>query len=109
MFCDIPNFAVALGYANASWTLKCDLISEFACRVIAYMVANGYRSVTPQSPPAGTPTRPFMDLDAGYIRRSMDQLPRQVAAEPWRLHQNYLRDRASFHRADVSGAELAYS
>lgn len=109
MFCGIPNFAVALGYVNASWTLKCDLISEFTCRVIAHMVANGYRSVTPQSPPMGTHTRPFMDLDAGYIRRSVDQLPRQVTAEPWRLHQNYLRDRASFHRADVSGAELAYS
>ena len=25
MFSGVPNLAVALGYTNASWTLKCDL------------------------------------------------------------------------------------
>ena len=26
MFCGVPNMAYALGYTNASWTLKCDLV-----------------------------------------------------------------------------------
>ncbi len=107
MFCDVPNFAVALGYTNASWTLKCDLISEFACRVIAYMIGNGYRSATPRRPPPELPTRPFMDLDSGYLRRATDQLPRQVDVDPWRLHQNYLRDVRAF-RADLASAGLDF-
>jgi cation diffusion facilitator CzcD-associated flavoprotein CzcO len=108
MLCGIPNFAVALGYINASWTLKCDLISEFVCRVIAHMVANGHSVVTPRFPPSDLPTRPFMDLDAGYVRRSVEQLPRQVDAEPWRGHQNYLRDRLAFSRANLSDGSLLF-
>ena len=29
MLTDIPNFVIATGYTNASWTLKCDLTSEY--------------------------------------------------------------------------------
>src|SRR5262249_8363763 len=32
MLCGVPNMAVAFGYTNASWTLKCDLTCEFVCR-----------------------------------------------------------------------------
>ena len=42
MFSGIPNFAITFGYTNASWTLKADLVSEFVCRVLNYMDANGF-------------------------------------------------------------------
>ena len=29
MYSDVPNLASALGYTNASWTLKCDLTAEY--------------------------------------------------------------------------------
>jgi monooxygenase len=29
----MPNMAFTIGYTNASWTLKADLVSEFVCRV----------------------------------------------------------------------------
>ena len=29
MLCGVPNLAVAFGYTNASWTLKCDLTCEY--------------------------------------------------------------------------------
>ena len=32
MLSGVPNFAFTIGYTNASWTLKADLVSEFACR-----------------------------------------------------------------------------
>ena len=35
---------------------------------------------------------PFFDLDAGYIRRGADQLPKQATARPWKLRQNYVLD-----------------
>src|SRR6478609_5497477 len=33
MLSGVPNFAFTIGYTNASWTLKADLVSEFVCRV----------------------------------------------------------------------------
>ena len=46
MFSDIPNLAIALGYTNASWTLKCDLTCEYVCRLLNHMDANGFAQVT---------------------------------------------------------------
>jgi cation diffusion facilitator CzcD-associated flavoprotein CzcO len=50
MFSGVPNLALAMGYTNASWTLKCDLIAEYVCRLLAYMDEHGYRQVTPVPP-----------------------------------------------------------
>jgi len=91
MLSGIPNFAFALGYTNASWTLKCDLTSVYVCRLVNYMDRQGYQVVTPVPPPSG-PLQPLMDLKAGYVLRSLDRLPRQGSAAPWRLYQNYPRD-----------------
>ena len=32
MLSGVPNFAFAIGYTNASWTLKADLVAEYVCR-----------------------------------------------------------------------------
>ena len=34
MLTHMPNMAFTIGYTNASWTLKADLVSEFVCRVL---------------------------------------------------------------------------
>ena len=47
MLSDVPNFVFTIGYTNASWTLKADLVAEFACRVLAHMGQHGYRTVVP--------------------------------------------------------------
>jgi len=92
MFGGIPNFAIALGYTNASWTLKCDLVGEYVCRLLAHMDAHGYRIATPRAPDPGQPTEAFIDLQSGYVLRSLHELPKQGASHPWRLHQNYPKD-----------------
>ena len=33
----VPNFSYTLGYTNASWTLKCNLVAEYVCRLLNYM------------------------------------------------------------------------
>ena len=33
----IPNFSFTLGYSNASWTLKCNLVAESICRLLNHM------------------------------------------------------------------------
>jgi monooxygenase len=91
MLSGVPNFALTLGYTNASWTLKGDLVSEYVCRLINHMGRRGYQVCTPVAP--DTPQRePIIDLQSGYVLRSVAVLPKQGPAAPWRLHQNYPRD-----------------
>jgi cation diffusion facilitator CzcD-associated flavoprotein CzcO len=92
MLSGIPNMALTLGYTNASWTLKADLVSEYVCRILNHMRARGYDRCMPVAPDPSLPTQPFLDLKSGYVERSIHLLPRQGATAPWRLNQNYPLD-----------------
>jgi monooxygenase len=92
MAAGIPNFAYALGYTNASWTLKVDLVSEYLCRLINHLDRNDYAYAIPRGPDPSYPTEPIIDLQSGYVLRSIEEMPKQGHAVPWRLHQNYTRD-----------------
>ncbi|MBC7590822.1 MAG: alpha/beta fold hydrolase [Salinibacterium sp.] len=94
MLAGVPNFSLMIGYTNASWTLKADLVAQYVVRILKHMSARGYDTVVP-GPPASVTSgelTSLIGLDAGYIRRGTAQLPRQGARAPWRLHQNYVRD-----------------
>jgi cation diffusion facilitator CzcD-associated flavoprotein CzcO len=108
MLSDVPNFAISIGYANASWTLKSELTSEYVCRLLDHMDRNGYTSCCPRVGRATIDEEPLMTLSSGYVRRSADQLPRQGSALPWRLHQNYLLDAflLRYGRLDDSAMEF---
>ena len=92
MFSDIPNLAFAVGYTNASWTLKCDLTAEYVCRLLNYMDHHGYASCTPRVNDADIEEEPVIDFNSGYVLRALHTLPRQGSKTPWRLHQNYMKD-----------------
>jgi cation diffusion facilitator CzcD-associated flavoprotein CzcO len=92
MLSGVPNLAIAIGYSNASWTLKCDLAAFFVCRLLNHMDRHGYRQCTPRWPERDLPEEPFLDLTSGYVQRSIDRFPKQGPRTPWRLHQNYARD-----------------
>ncbi len=109
MLSGIPNFAFAVGYTNASWTLKADLVSEYLCRLLGHMRERGYDAVTPLAPDPSQPTLPFLDLDSGYVRRSIDSFPRQGAVTPWRLNQNYPRDVRLLRHGPVEDAGVRFS
>lgn len=91
MISGVPNLNVVSGYTNNSWTLKADLISRYACHLLKHLDANGYVSATPRTP-IGETASPFLDLDAGYIRRGVGEMAKQGSHVPWRLHQNYVKD-----------------
>jgi cation diffusion facilitator CzcD-associated flavoprotein CzcO len=92
MLAGVPNMAFGLGYTNASWTLKMDLVSDYVCRLLNRMDRRGERYATPLPPDPSLPTEPFLDLQSGYVERALPNLPRQGTKSPWKLHQNYLRD-----------------
>jgi monooxygenase len=92
MYNDVPNLASAFGYTNASWTLKCDLTSEYVCRLINFMDKHGYVQCTARLNDPSVMPEPVLDFTSGYVMRALDTLPRQGSKHPWRLHQNYIKD-----------------
>jgi monooxygenase len=92
MVSDVPNMAFAVGYTNASWTLKCDLVAQYACRLINYMDRHGYRQCTPRRTDPSITEEPIIDFSSGYVQRSIHKFPKQGSKVPWKLHQNYARD-----------------
>ncbi len=91
MLSGVPNFAYVVGYTNASWTLKADLVSEYVCRLLTRMERDGRRVCVPERDPE-VAEEPFLDFASGYVQRSIDAFPKQGAKAPWRLRMNYLRD-----------------
>jgi monooxygenase len=103
MLSDLPNLAFTLGYTNASWTLKADLTSEYMCRLLNHMDAHGYTQCVPRVGDSVVP-EPIIDLNSGYVLRSLAELPKQGSEEPWKLRQNYAVDlRALRHGPLVDG------
>jgi len=100
MLTGLPNFAVAVGYVNASWTLRADLTSRLVCKVLGEMRRRGADSVVPV-PDRHLEPQPMLPLSSGYIQRALDQFPRQGDRGPWRVRQNYLLDSALTLRRDL--------
>jgi monooxygenase len=109
MLSDVPNFAFAVGYTNASWTLKCDLTSEYVCRLIRHMDARGLSRCRPRRRGPQAEGSPIIGLSSSYVRRSLDGLPRQGEAPPWRLYQNYVLDVLLLRHAPVDDGAIEFS
>ncbi|HEY0815536.1 MAG TPA: NAD(P)/FAD-dependent oxidoreductase [Pseudonocardia sp.] len=97
----VPNLAFCIGYINASWTLRADLVARYVCRLLTHMDARGYGIATPRSP-GPMSTRPLFDLTSGYVRRSLAVLPKQGSRSPWVLRQSYLPDRFDMDFGNVA-------
>ncbi len=103
MLSGIPNFAFIIGYTNASWTLKADLVCEYVVKLLRHMDKTGSRTVIPRRDPS-VAEEPFLDFEAGYVMRSIESLPKQGATFPWRLKMNYFRDVLVFRKPVVDDA-----
>jgi monooxygenase len=107
MLSDVPNSAFTIGYTNSSWTLKADLVSEYVCRLLNYMDTEGYTVLVPLGDPA-MKGQPLLDFGAGYVRRSIEQLPQQGETWPWRLRMNYAADVLSLRFGPVDDGTMAF-
>ncbi|TJY63281.1 NAD(P)/FAD-dependent oxidoreductase [Sinimarinibacterium sp. CAU 1509] len=92
---DVPNMAWIIGYTNASWTLKADIASEYFCRLLNFMDQHGYAVATARAPSGEVQQAESImgSLSSGYVRRGDSVLPRQGRNLPWRVLNNYVRDR----------------
>ena len=92
MFSNIPNLASSFGYTNASWTLKCELICEYVCRLLKYMERRGFKCCVPRLDTDSQTTEPMINFTSGYVQRAQAELPKQGTRRPWKVYQNYLKD-----------------
>ncbi len=109
MFSDVPNLALAVGYTNASWTLKAELICRYGCRLLNHMEKTGMRQCTPRLRDPDIKDTPFLDLTSGYVQRSIHMFPKQGSKTPWRLHQSYPLDVMMLQRGKVDDGVMEFS
>ena len=109
MYSDVPNLASALGYTNASWTLKCDLTCEYVCRLLNHMKKTGFQQCTPRNNDPTVTPEPWLDFTSGYILRAIDKFPHQGSRAPWKLHQNYARDILALRLGSLEDAAMEFS
>ncbi|HLN98704.1 MAG TPA: NAD(P)/FAD-dependent oxidoreductase [Pyrinomonadaceae bacterium] len=108
MYSDVPNLASAFGYTNGSWTLKCDLTSEYVCRLLKHMDQHGYAQCTPRLNDPELTAEPAIDFTSSYVLRALHTLPRQGSKTPWRLHQNYMKDLSMFRFGRVDDGTMEF-
>ncbi len=105
----VPNLSYVIGYNNASWTLKADLSSAHACRILNHMDRRGYVQVVPRLDPAEMSEGNFFGLTSGYLTRAQAYVPKQGVRHPWKVHHNYARDYASLKLGKVDDGVLVFS
>jgi monooxygenase len=109
MLSDVPNFAYAVGYTNASWTLKVDLVCEHLSRLLAHMDEHGYDTCVPHNDDPTIARRPLLDFGAGYVQRSVHEWPRQGSRYPWSLAMSYAQDIKNLRHGPVVDPALRFS
>jgi monooxygenase len=109
MLSDVPNFVFTIGYTNASWTLKADLVSEYTVRLLRHMDAHGYDQFVPTNDDPTVTERPLMDFQAGYVLRSIDSFPRAGSRAPWQLGMSYAHDVVSLRHRPVDDGAMRFS
>ncbi len=111
MYADVPNMVQSFGYINASWTLRADITCEYVCRLIKHLQATGTDICVPrlrEGEEKMTTQDWITDFSAGYMRRSMHEMPRQGDREPWVNTQDYARDKKMIRKAALEDGVLRF-
>ncbi|MEV1023171.1 NAD(P)/FAD-dependent oxidoreductase [Streptomyces sp. NPDC050264] len=106
----VPNMSLVIGYTNASWTLKADLAAAYTARLLAHMRRHGHDIATPLATGGDRSEFSVMGeaLTSGYIARANEVMPRQGTRDPWRLWNNYYRDRSLLRDTPIDDNSLRF-
>jgi monooxygenase len=105
----VPNLALAVGYTNASWTLKCDLTCQYVTRLLERMHTTGNRQCTAVNEDPTVEPRPLLGLTSGYVQRAAERFPKQGSRFPWQVHQSYLRDYRALRLKGIDDEAMVFS
>ena len=109
MISGVPNFAFTIGYTNASWTLKADLVSEYVVRLLRHMGAGGYDTCVPVNADPDITERPLLDFAAGYVLRSVHEFPKAGSKAPWQVLMSYPYDLLKLRFGKVDDGVMRFS
>ena len=109
MFSGVPNLALSLGYINASWTLRSDLIALYVGRILNHMKATRTEIATPVPGPDVVPERLAFDLSSGYVQRSANAMPKSGNRSPWKVTANYAIDTMELRFGKIDDGELRFT
>ena len=109
MFSGVPNFALTIGYTNASWTLKAELSCLYVCRLLNYMDRHKYRSAVPNYIEGSIGEQPMVSLTSGYVQRAVNDLPKQGLKMPWTLRQDFTRDSIAMRYGRVNDGSVRFA
>ncbi|WP_397452889.1 flavin-containing monooxygenase [Pseudomonas sp. NA-150] len=104
----IPNFALCVGYTNASWTMRSDLSCLYVCRLINHMSEHGYKAAVALYTDPSVEKRPLLNITSGYVLRANDELPKQGSKGPWHLRQNYLLDLMTLKYKGIADSHISF-
>lgn len=108
----MPNLISTFGYINASWTLRADLIADFACRVINRLDESGARRCEPvlRAGDHDMARRPWVTgFSSGYLQRVIGDLPKQGDRAPWTNPQDYRLERKWAKSGELEDGVLTFS
>ena len=109
MYSGVPNLVAAIGYTNASWTLKCELTAIWLCRLLTHMDRGGFGACIAETPAGLEPEEDFLNLAAGYVLRAKGRFPKQGGEDPWRMSNAYLSDYFAFRFGRVDEKALRFT
>ncbi|MFC4294668.1 flavin-containing monooxygenase [Novosphingobium tardum] len=106
MFTSVPNLARSIGYLRlSSWTLRCELIADFVCRMLATLDRVGAQSIEVREPQSRTGRRPskgeVLPFTASYARRGKSTLPMTGPTPEWEA-QDYWDEKDSLPAIDFT-------
>ncbi len=105
MLCGVPNLALTLGYTNASWTLKADLVAQYVCRAAQPHGRAGAADLhAARARRRRCRREPIIDLSPATCCARSTRSRKQGASAPWRLHQNYVKDVRLLKRGPLDDA-----
>ncbi|GED96092.1 flavin-containing monooxygenase [Gordonia crocea] len=102
MLNDVPNLAWAVGYTNASWTLRVDLTAQATAKLIAHMREHGYTHAYPTAQGEVLEDSPLLELDSGYVQRAAGNIPKASKTQPWVVRHNLVLDAYDARRYDIT-------
>ena len=73
--------------------------AESVAKLLSYMRSHDYTHAYPHLADKDLPEKPTWDLQAGYVMRALDVLPKSSIHRPWNMRHNYLLDSID-HRFD---------
>jgi cation diffusion facilitator CzcD-associated flavoprotein CzcO len=109
MLSGVPNFVFTIGYTNASWTLKADLVAEYTVRLLRYLDTHHFDQCVPVNDDPTLTERPLLDFDAGYVLRAIDQFPKAGSRTPWQLGMSYAHDLVALRHGRIEDGAMRFT